>query len=99
MDRTPPASRRPAACPDPAHPLPPQPGCLPGRLGTASVPANFASLEKGTASAGAPERSGVGAALFRGVPPAQHRVGPPARGHGHLGGAAVLGDVKLKLNS
>src|SRR5829696_1763694 len=46
MDRTPPASRPPAACPDPAHPLPPQPGCLPGRLGTASVPASFADLEK-----------------------------------------------------
>ena len=39
-----PASRRPAAGPDPAHPLPPQPGCLPGRLGTASVPASFADL-------------------------------------------------------
>src|SRR3954453_3285369 len=46
MDRTPPASRRPAAGPDPAHPLPPQPGCLPGRLGTASVPASFADLVK-----------------------------------------------------
>jgi hypothetical protein len=25
---------------------------------------------------------------------ADHRVGPPARAHGHLGGAAVLGDVE-----
>src|SRR3954454_20540155 len=46
MDPTPPASRPPAACPDPGHPLPPQPGCLPGRLGTASVPVSFADLEK-----------------------------------------------------
>src|SRR5215210_8232613 len=46
MDRTPPASRLPAACPNTAHPLPPQPGCLPGRLGTTSVPVSFADLEK-----------------------------------------------------
>src|SRR4051794_12760193 len=62
MDRTPPASRRPAAGPDPAHPLPPQPGCLPGRLGTASVPASFADLVFLNAS----RSSGVAAAGWRG---------------------------------
>src|SRR3954469_3500583 len=50
--------------------------------------------KKGTAPAVAAERKRVGAALVRGGPPAQPRVGPPARAHGHLGGAAVLGDVK-----
>src|SRR3954465_3969612 len=59
MDRTPPASRRPAAGPDPAHPLPPQPGCLPGRLGTASVPASFAGLEKKSLRASEQDRPDV----------------------------------------
>ena len=48
----------------------------------------------GTAAAGAAERERGGAALVIGVYPAHHRVGPPARAPGHLGGAAVLGDVK-----
>src|SRR5213592_3697765 len=46
MDRTPPASRSPPACPDLAHPLPPQPGCLPGGSRTSGLPASFADLEK-----------------------------------------------------
>src|SRR3954452_16624670 len=62
MDRTPPASRSPAACPNTAHPLPPQPGCLPGRLGTASVPASFADLVFLTAA----RSSGVAEAGWRG---------------------------------
>src|SRR3954465_2250591 len=44
MDRTPPASRPPAAGPDLAHPLPPQPRGLPRCLGTASAPVSFADL-------------------------------------------------------
>jgi hypothetical protein len=50
--------------------------------------------QKGTAAAGTAERERVGAALVIGVHPAQHGVGPPARAHGHLRGAAVLGDVE-----
>jgi hypothetical protein len=50
--------------------------------------------KKGTATAGAAERERGGAALVRGVPPIHHRVSPPARAQGHLGGAAVLSDVK-----
>ena len=50
--------------------------------------------KKGTATAGAAERERVGAALVIGVHPIHHRVSPPARAHGHLGGAAVLGDVE-----
>ena len=50
--------------------------------------------KKGTASAGAAERERVGAALVVGVHPIHHRVSSPARAPGHLGGAAVLGDVK-----
>ena len=50
--------------------------------------------KKGTAAARAAERERVGAALVIGVHPIHHRVSPPARAHGHLGGAAVLGDVK-----
>ena len=50
--------------------------------------------KKGTAAARAAERERVGAALVIGVHPLHHRVSPPARAHGHLGGAAVLGDVK-----
>ena len=49
---------------------------------------------KGTAAARAAERERVGAALIIGVHPIHHRVSPPACAHGHLGGAAVLGDVK-----
>src|SRR5690349_13501500 len=44
MDRTPPASRSPPAGPDLAHPLPPQPGCLPGGSRTSGLPASFADL-------------------------------------------------------
>src|ERR1041384_1184888 len=51
MDRTPPASRPPPACPDLAHPLPPQPRGLPRCLGTASAPVSFADLEKKSAHA------------------------------------------------
>ena len=50
--------------------------------------------KKGTAAAGAAERKRVGAALIIGVHPIHHRMGPPARAPGHLGGAAVLGDVE-----
>src|SRR4051812_6721471 len=50
--------------------------------------------KKGRATAGAAERERVGAALVIGGHPAQHGVGPPARAPGHLGGAAVLGDVE-----
>src|SRR3954454_2812380 len=50
--------------------------------------------KKGTATAGAAERERVGAALVIGVHPIHHGVSPPARAQGHLGGAAVLGDVK-----
>ena len=50
--------------------------------------------KKGTAAARAAERERVGAALVIGVHPIHHRVSPPACAHGHLGGAAVLGDVK-----
>jgi len=50
--------------------------------------------KKGTATAGAAERERVGAALVIGVHPIHHRVSPPARAQGHLGGAAVLSDVK-----
>ena len=49
--------------------------------------------KKGTAAAGAAERERVGAALVVGVHPIHHRVSPPARAQGHLGGAAVLSDV------
>src|SRR5689334_7999553 len=59
MDRTPPASRPLPAGPDPAHPLPPQPGCLPRCLGTASVPASFADLEKKTAHAAEQDRPDI----------------------------------------
>ena len=50
--------------------------------------------KKGTAATGAAERERVGTLGIVGVHPAQHGVGPPARAPGHLGGAAVLGDVK-----
>jgi hypothetical protein len=50
--------------------------------------------KKGTATARAAERERVGAALIIGVHPLHHRVSPPTRAHRHLGGAAVLGDVK-----
>ena len=50
--------------------------------------------KKGTAAARAAERERVGAALVIGVHPLHHRVSPPACAPGHLGGAAVLGDVK-----
>src|SRR4029079_3612792 len=50
--------------------------------------------KKGTASARAAERERVRALGVVGVHPAQHGVGPPTRAPGHLGGAAVLGDVK-----
>ena len=50
--------------------------------------------KKGTAAARAAERERVGAALIIGVHPIHHRVSPPACAHGHLGGAAVLGDVE-----
>ena len=46
------------------------------------------------AAAGAAERERVGTLGIVGVHPAHHSVGPPARTPGHLGGAAVLGDVK-----
>src|SRR5689334_24526789 len=59
MDRTPPASRPLPAGPDPAHPLPPQPGCLPRCLGTASVPVSFADLEKKTAHAAEQDRPDI----------------------------------------
>ena len=50
--------------------------------------------KKGTAAAGAAERECVRTLGIVGVHPAQHGVGPPTRAHGHLRGAAVLGDVK-----
>ena len=50
--------------------------------------------KKGTAPAGAAERKRVGTLGVVGVNPAQHGVGSPTRAHGHLRGAAVLGDVK-----
>ena len=50
--------------------------------------------KKGTAAAGAAERERVRALGIVGVHPIHHRVRPPARAHGHLGGAAVLGDVE-----
>jgi hypothetical protein len=50
--------------------------------------------KKGTAAARTTERERVGAALVIGVHPIHHRVSPPTRAPGHLGGAAVLGDVK-----
>jgi hypothetical protein len=50
--------------------------------------------KKGTAAARAAERERVGAALIIGVHPIHHRVSPPTRAPGHLGGAAVLSDVK-----
>jgi hypothetical protein len=50
--------------------------------------------KKGTATAGAAEHERVGAALIVGVHPIHHRVSPPTRARGDLGGAAVLGDVK-----
>jgi len=50
--------------------------------------------KKGTAAAGAAERKRVGTLGVVGVHPVHHRVSPPARAPGHLGGAAALGDVK-----
>jgi hypothetical protein len=50
--------------------------------------------KKGTAAAGAAERERVRTLGIVGVHPAHHRVGPPARAPGHLGGAAVLSDVE-----
>ena len=50
--------------------------------------------KKGTATAGAAERERVRTLGIVGVHPVHHRVRPPARAHGHLGGAAVLSDVK-----
>ena len=50
--------------------------------------------KKGAAAAGAAERERVRTLGVIGVHPAQHSVGSPARAPGHLGGAAVLGDVK-----
>jgi hypothetical protein len=50
--------------------------------------------KKGTTAAGAAERKRVGTLGVVGVPPAQPGVGPPARAHGHLRGAAVLSDVE-----
>ena len=50
--------------------------------------------KKGTAAAGAAERERGGAALVIGVHPIHHRVGPPTRAPGYLGGAAVLGDIE-----
>ena len=50
--------------------------------------------KKRTAAAGAAERERGGAALVIGVYPTHDSVGPPDRAHGHLGGAAVLGDVE-----
>ena len=50
--------------------------------------------QKGTAAAGAAERERVRALGIVGLHPAQHGVGSPTRAPGHLGGAAVLGDVK-----
>jgi hypothetical protein len=50
--------------------------------------------KKGAAAARAAERKRVGAALIIGVHPIHDGVGPPTRAPGHLGGAAVLGDVK-----
>jgi hypothetical protein len=46
------------------------------------------------AAAGAAERKRVGTLGVVGVHPAQHGVRTPTRAHGHLRGAAVLGDVK-----
>ena len=50
--------------------------------------------KKGTTAAGAAEHERVGAAPIVGVHPIHHRVSPPTRARGDLGGAAVLGDVK-----
>src|SRR4051812_4271565 len=50
--------------------------------------------KKGTAAARAAERERVRALGIVGVHPLHHGVSPPARAHRHLGGAAVLGDVK-----
>ena len=50
--------------------------------------------KKGTASAGAAERERVRTLGVVGMNPIHHRVRPPTRAQGHLGGAAVLGDVK-----
>jgi hypothetical protein len=50
--------------------------------------------KKGTAAARAAERERVRALGIVGVHPIHHGVSPPARAHGHLGGAAVLSDVK-----
>src|SRR4051794_36437607 len=50
--------------------------------------------KRGTAAACAAERERVGAALVIGVHPIHHGMGPPARAHGRLRRAAVLGDVE-----
>jgi len=50
--------------------------------------------QKGTAAAGTAERERVRTLGIVGVHPIHHGVGPPARAQGHLGGAAVLSDVK-----
>jgi hypothetical protein len=50
--------------------------------------------KKGTAAPSAMERERVRTLGVVGRDPAQHGVGPPARAHGHLGGAAALGDVE-----
>jgi len=50
--------------------------------------------KKGTAAPGAAERECVRTLGIVGVHPAQHRVSPAARAHGHLRGTAVLGDVE-----
>src|SRR3954468_8279633 len=44
--------------------------------------------KKGAAAARAAERERVRTLGIVGVPPIHHRVSPPARAHGHLGGAA-----------
>src|SRR3954453_5348282 len=74
MDRTPPASRPRAACPDTAHPLPPQPRCLPGRLGTASLPASFADLVFLAVASGSVTRTAPACLRLRITTPVSHQV-------------------------
>ena len=65
-----------------------------GRIGSSRRVRLRGVGKKGTAAARAAERKRIRAALVIGVHPTHDGVSPPARAPGHLGGAAVLGDVK-----
>src|SRR3954468_22453378 len=70
-----------------------------GRIGSSRPVRPCDVGKKGTPAPGAAKDDGLGTACVVGVHPVHHRVSPPARAHGHLGGAAALGDVKPELDT